>query len=38
MFNRVNDMCAKCHDIDNDPHYKFETYWPQIIHGRNAPK
>jgi hypothetical protein len=38
LLNRVNDMCQKCHDIDNDPHYKFEKNWPDVVHGRNAPK
>jgi hypothetical protein len=36
IFNRVNDMCQKCHDPENDPHFKFDVNWPQIIHGRNA--
>ena len=30
----VNELCLKCHDTDNDPHFKFEKYWPNIIHGR----
>ena len=37
VFNRVNDLCIKCHDIDNDPHYKLHQYWPKIVHGKNAP-
>jgi hypothetical protein len=36
VFLRVSDMCQKCHDIDNDPHFKVDTYWPKIIHGKNA--
>ena len=24
--------CLKCHDHDNSPEFKFETYWPQIEH------
>ncbi len=35
IYNRVNDMCQKCHDIDNDPHFKFEVRWPEVIHGKN---
>jgi hypothetical protein len=35
IFNRVKkDVCMKCHDIDNDPYFKFETFWPKIIHGK----
>jgi hypothetical protein len=36
IYVRVNDMCTKCHDIDNDPHFKFDKNWLQIIHGKNA--
>jgi 2',3'-cyclic-nucleotide 2'-phosphodiesterase (5'-nucleotidase family) len=32
--NTAADKCIKCHDGDNDPHFKFETYWPKIRHGR----
>jgi hypothetical protein len=38
ILNRVNDMCQKCHDPENDPHFRFEKNWPDVIHGRNAPK
>lgn len=24
--------CRQCHDGDNDPHFDFEKYWPQIEH------
>ena len=24
--------CIKCHDPDNSPQFKFETYWPKIVH------
>jgi hypothetical protein len=24
--------CLECHDLDNDPHFNFEEYWPQIEH------
>jgi hypothetical protein len=36
VYLRVNDMCQKCHDIDNDPKFEFVKNWPQIIHGKNA--
>lgn len=29
---RVSDMCAKCHDPDNDPHFRLEKYWPEVAH------
>jgi hypothetical protein len=39
-FLRVIDVCQKCHDIDNDPNFRMDTfistYWPKIIHGKNA--
>jgi hypothetical protein len=34
MLLRVNDRCYSCHDIDNDPHFKFETFWPRVMHGK----
>jgi hypothetical protein len=34
---RVDQVCQKCHDIDNDPYFKFEKYWPVIVHGKNGP-
>jgi hypothetical protein len=36
IFNRVNDVCQKCHDTDNDPGFKFQTFWPKIVHGKNV--
>jgi hypothetical protein len=36
VYLRVNDMCMKCHDTDNDPHFQFNKNWPQIIHGKRA--
>ena len=24
--------CLECHDLDNDPHFKFEEYWPKVEH------
>lgn len=26
------NLCRKCHDADNDPHFDFELYWPKIRH------
>jgi 2',3'-cyclic-nucleotide 2'-phosphodiesterase (5'-nucleotidase family) len=34
IVKNVNDLCQKCHDTDNDPTFKFETFWPRIQHGR----
>jgi hypothetical protein len=31
-FLRVYQACARCHDIDNDPHFKLEEYWKKIAH------
>ncbi len=25
-------LCVTCHDLDNSPDYKFETYWPDVEH------
>ena len=25
-------LCATCHDLDNSPAFKFETYWPKVEH------
>ncbi|MFM1800860.1 MAG: hypothetical protein RJA81_212, partial [Planctomycetota bacterium] len=27
-----NMLCIKCHDADNSPKFKFETFWPQVMH------
>ena len=32
VYLRVFDRCQKCHDIDNDPHFKLEEYWKKIAH------
>ena len=32
VFLAVFQTCARCHDIDNDPHFKLEVYWPKIAH------
>jgi formate-dependent nitrite reductase cytochrome c552 subunit len=32
LANAEQAACRKCHDHDNSPEFKFETYWPQIEH------
>lgn len=32
LLIRIDEVCQKCHDTDNDPHFRFEKYWPQIAH------
>ena len=32
VYLSVYQMCAKCHDIDNDPKFDLTTYWPNIVH------
>lgn len=37
---RIDGLCQKCHDDDNDPNYskdgnRFEGYWPKIAHGKS---
>jgi hypothetical protein len=27
-----DNVCYTCHDLDNSPHFKFETYWKKIAH------
>lgn len=29
---KVDNVCLKCHDIDNSPDFDLETYWPQVEH------
>lgn len=31
-LKEAEDNCLKCHDVDNSPAFKFETYWPKIEH------
>jgi len=26
------DLCIKCHDGDNSPHFDFDKYWPKVNH------
>jgi hypothetical protein len=38
LLLRVHDVCYKCHDIDNDPHFKLEQFWPKIYHTAKNPQ
>jgi len=29
---RVDQMCQKCHDTDNDVHWDFDKKWPKVAH------
>jgi len=31
-------MCAQCHIGSHSPSFKFENYWPKIMHGKGATK
>jgi hypothetical protein len=30
----TEQKCRSCHDVDNDPHFDLEKYWPKIKHPR----
>jgi nitrate reductase cytochrome c-type subunit len=32
LLQQVNNLCMKCHDQDNDPHYEIMKYWPKVAH------
>ena len=32
VYLRVYQVCSKCHDIDNDPHFDLAVYWPKVVH------
>lgn len=35
-LDQAERKCAQCHDLDNSPHFDFDTYWPKIEHhGKN---
>jgi hypothetical protein len=36
IINKIDKACQKCHDPDNDVHFKFEERWKKIVH--NNPK
>lgn len=27
-----NEVCNRCHDLDNSPHFDFDKYWPKVNH------
>ncbi|MEM1061013.1 MAG: multiheme c-type cytochrome [Planctomycetota bacterium] len=27
-----DEICLRCHDVDNSPHFDFDTYWPKVAH------
>jgi hypothetical protein len=33
LVNVVEQMCRKCHDSENDPHFDLYKYWPMVVHG-----
>ncbi len=33
---KENNLCQKCHDLDNSPEFDFDTYWDQIKHPRSG--
>jgi Cytochrome c554 and c-prime len=32
VYLSVYQTCAKCHDIDNDPHFDLAAYWQNVAH------
>jgi hypothetical protein len=32
VYLSVYQMCARCHDIDNDPKFDLAAYWPNVSH------
>jgi hypothetical protein len=32
VYLSVYQVCSKCHDIDNDPHFDLAVYWPKVVH------
>lgn len=38
VYLRVYQICAKCHDPDNDPHFNLAKYWKDIVHTGLANK
>ena len=31
-LKQAQTFCYECHDLDNSPHFNFESYWPEIAH------
>lgn len=38
ILMRADKICQQCHNSENDPHFKFETFWPKIAHSSKAGK
>jgi hypothetical protein len=36
-LNLINDLCMKCHDIENDVNWKIEKWW-KIVHSDDGPE
>ena len=32
MGDAAKHKCLTCHDLDNDPHFQFDEYWPKVEH------
>ena len=32
VFNGVYKTCYQCHDLDNDPKFELDAYWPNVAH------
>lgn len=32
---QAEKACQNCHDLDNSPDFKFETYWPKVEHSES---
>lgn len=37
-YLRVYQVCTKCHDGDNDPHFDLAKYWKDVVHTGLANK
>lgn len=37
VLDRADQVCQRCHDMDNDPHFNFEKFWPKVVHS-NLPQ
>jgi 2',3'-cyclic-nucleotide 2'-phosphodiesterase (5'-nucleotidase family) len=34
---RVDRVCQTCHNSENDPHFKFESFWQKVAHSNKPP-
>ncbi len=37
-LRNADRICQSCHNPENDPHFKFEVFWPKIAHSKMAAK